>query len=238
MTTTNPAARLPPGWRAPSRSGPDPFSERLFIVQGGQFPGTLGVRDGLTAPWLYLHSRYVHREHRRRGLATRVLDTAYAAARAAGYFGLLLSTGWNAYHPAWLYVRTGLWVYHWKRDLTFVRDEQVPDLQVSERDASIGVKGGAARIRVQRELGRLLWSKQGEFDDVVTEVRAWATLSLVAALLGWPITASDDVGGPANLAWKIEIFEAVARMNGQQCQPPRIPGIAYRDLSVLHEAPE
>ena len=44
---------------------------------------------------------------------------------------------------------------------------------------------------------------------------------------------SSDVGQPEGLAYKIEVFEAVARRDGWMVGTPRIPGIAYRDLDDI-----
>ena len=66
--------------------------------------------------------------------------------------------------------------------------------------------------------------------------------ALHLALAGWPLIRSDqlwrehryaDGGPPEALAYKIEVFEAVARRYGFVAPTPRIPGIAYRDLDDI-----
>ena len=69
------------------------------------------------------------------------------------------------------------------------------------------------------------------------------TFAVQLALAGWPLIRSEedwekryhssDAGQPEGLAYKIEIFEAVARERGFYVRTPRIPGLQYRDLDEI-----
>jgi len=71
---------------------------------------------------------------------------------------------------------------------------------------------------------------------------AVGTFALHLALAGWPLIRSAelwrerryaDAGPPEALAYKIEVFEAIARRDGFVVKTPRIPQVAYRDLDDI-----
>jgi hypothetical protein len=175
----------------------------------------------------------------------RALDRLHRTL-AGRRLGLKLDTNWTWQRTVRFYVRAGMWVYMWKRDLTFVSDAEtpLPRIEIGEREASLSVarpKGEVVLARARRH-GDVLELDQParklERDRGIGEAYwlSTSTLSLSLALAGWPLVRSAeewqrscyaDAGPPEALARKIGIWEAWDRHHGWRVETPRIPGIAY-----------
>jgi hypothetical protein len=157
------------------------------------------------------------------------------------------------------YLRAGMWVRMWKRDLDLWFDAKTlpPLIDVGDRDATLAVDVAGARVvlaRARRDGARLL-----SFEDEVrasngtaslgTDERvqhvAWdagSTLALALALRGWPLLESPetwergwhgDAGDPEGLADRIVLWEAWARKHRWHVDTPRIPGLPYPSWDEL-----
>ncbi|MEU6355587.1 GNAT family N-acetyltransferase [Streptomyces sp. NPDC047072] len=232
----------------------DEFRVRYWIRSpedpGGKPLGTVAVdtwRVGTGA--LRVTSLYVHPVARGQGLASSALDLVYDACRAEGLHGLRLDTHWTWQETVRYYLRRGLWVTSWKHALGFARLSYLPRYEVRETGEEeltflvtdsegrlvpllvAGSDGGRLSLRESEEYG---WT-QDRFDAV--RLYARSTLALHLAVRGRPLVrgtetrarAHDwcDIGEPEGLAYKIDVFEQVAREGGWRVETP------YGGLSAL-----
>lgn len=223
----------------------------FWIVHRGEHIGTVAVSvptpGGRTVE---LASLYVRPDARRRGLASATLRTVYGAAVSAGLAGIRLETNWCWQPAVHLYLANHMWVYGWKRELVFVWWPEVPpwDLDLAGDEACLAIldQGTSRRtplISARRDGQSLRWQA---VDDTATgpapRDMTWlapGTLAVALAVRGWPLIGSadewsaqlrrggSDLGGPAELAWKIRVWEAWARHSGWRVDTARIPGLDY-----------
>jgi hypothetical protein len=151
-----------------------------------------------------------------------------------------------------LYLRAGLWVRGWKRDLTFIWYRDLPPWSVErEGDEARFVLHGdtehqrGVAIVARRDGERLAWSQDAALmdhhDKRTGEVPYLApgTFATWLALEGFPLFTSEvawqellaegwsHMGGPEGLAFTIRRWDAWQRRQGWQVRAPRIPGLSY-----------
>lgn len=225
----------------------DEFRRPYWLLYGSDRAGTLAIESRLLGrSEVSISSLYVRPDLRRRGIATRALDAAHEAALAAGARGLLISTDWCWQSAVRFYAGLGLWVRNWKHSLVFVRRDDLWPYRIE-------IDGMTATYRVLRE-GTWTPLLQAENRGAVlgwTELPAYVaqrepfypaymlapgTFALHLALQGWPLVRAAelwdrrhdwcDAGMPEGLAYKIVVFEAIARARGYDVRTPRIPGVS------------
>lgn len=221
--------------------------ERCYwLLEGADRIGTLALAiSTLGTACLRVSSFYLLPSHRGKGLGRRSLARVEEALARQG-LGLRLDTSWCWQRTVRFYFSAGLWIYMWKRELTFCWDPgtPAPRIDIGEDTASLSVtcegedvvlarahrRGEAlvledapSHLADDRRLGEAYWN-------------AGSTLSVALALRGWPLVQSKqeweesrhaDAGAPEALAYKISIWEARARHHGWLVETPRIPGLEY-----------
>jgi GNAT superfamily N-acetyltransferase len=226
-----------------------------WLLEDGVRVGTISFATMFRAfSLLDVSSLFVAPAFRGRGTARRALEAAYRAALDTEADGLVLSTGWTWQASVRFYMRIGMWVRMWKRALQLTWSPDLPAYQVEIGDS-------LARFLVETGSGLEPWLEAEPRGEILgwTELdayralgedeyppEAWhdavGTFALHLALAGWPLIRSDelwrdrrhaDFGPPEALAYKIEVFEAMARREGFVVPTPRIPRVAYRDLDDI-----
>jgi GNAT superfamily N-acetyltransferase len=224
----------------------DPWWKVFWLLDGPQRVGTLGCHGHrFDTPRLDLFSLYVRPEHRQRGHAARALIAAKEAAHDLGLFDVRLSTSWCVPDAARLYMRLGMWVTGWKRDISLSYRAGYPTWQVEFHGDQATFQVGEDRVPMivaVRRGTRLEWNELPALhhdDNRAFCFYTAGTFALALALDGWPLIRTEerwqeqlrqgfsDVGGPEGLALKIRFFEAWARENGWRVTSPRIPGLDY-----------
>lgn len=224
----------------------DEFRHAYWLLGGSDRAGTFAIDSHrLGRSEVRISSLYVRPDLRGRGIATRALDAAYEAVVREGARGLLISTSWCWQHAVRFYARLGLWVRNWKHSLVFVRRDDLWPYRME-------VDRMRARYDVFREniwtplleaqnCGVLLgWTELPAY-TALREARHHAyilapgTFALHLALKGWPLVRSaelwerrydwSDLGMPEGLAYKITVFEDIARARGFDVRTPHIPGV-------------
>jgi GNAT superfamily N-acetyltransferase len=222
------------------------YERCYWLLEDARRVGTVAVAS---ATWgkrtLRISSLYVFPEARSRGVGGRALDRLRRAIADMG-FGVRLETNWSWQRTVHFYVRMGMWVAVWKRELelTWSAERPAPIVVVGEHEATLAVLYGTTpRIVVRaRRRGDVLTldgpARELERDARISDAYwlATSTLSLSLALVGWPLVRSPDkwkdshfcdAGAPEALAYKISIWEAWDRKHGWQVPTPRIPGLSY-----------
>ena len=250
--------------RAWLRTGSDPEAGALetlaarrryetpyWIVQEEKRVGTVALSTSrLGGRSLRLSSLYVFREARGRGVGSRALDAIERAFEPLD-LGYRLETAWAWQRTIRFYLRRGLWVRMWKRELQLAWSPRTPPplIDVGEHEASLGTEVEGESIvlaRAGREGNLLRWevAPRATRDERLGE-RAWdgqGTLALAIALRGWPLirsaeafeeSRSADAGPPESLAYKIQIWEARDRARGFRVETARIPGLEYPTWAEL-----
>lgn len=207
-----------------------------------------GVRDARIA------SLYVFPWERGRGVGRRALARIGDALAGEG-FGFRLDTSWSWGRTVRFYVRTGLWVLMWKRDLCFAGGLALPPpiIEVGAREATVSA-ARASGERVTLATARYdgagalasfeLCPKELGRDPELGEAywHADSTLALALALAGRSLVRSPEVarqvdfadgGPPEALARRIPVWEAWEREHGWRVDAPRIPGLAYPTWAEL-----
>lgn len=221
--------------------------ERCYwLLDGGERKGTMALATGtLGGTRLYLASFYVYPSCRGDGVGRRAMARLTEALGRHG-LGLRLDTSWCWQRTVNVYLKLGLWVYMWKRDLALCWDPGTPApiFSVGDETASLSVPldGGQLVLARARRRGDVL-----ELDEPANALaedkrlgeaywHADSTLALALALHGWPLVRSPeewarsyyaDAGPPEALAYKITLWEAWARKRGWSGATPRIPGVEY-----------
>jgi hypothetical protein len=239
-------ARLPPGW---GYGWPGGFCQPLWLQRDDRRVGTLAVLRYLPGAHLGLLALYIHPDERGAGMASTALRLARLAASQAGAAGIILETHWNVNRTLRFYLKRGLWLRDWKRNLHLVAGEDWPEYQVViERDiAGFAVDGRL--VLTARNLGDRLdlrrteaWEDYAAVDPYTRGTHTEPTFALHLASEGWPLIRPGhealldawcgECGGPEALATRIEQYDALARRDGRRIDAPRIPGLAYRELSA------
>ncbi len=225
------------------------WTKAYWLEQDGKRIGTVALTAeewGRQQSILDLSSLYIFPEYRRQGYGRRLLTTLTAACQALGLSGQRLDTSWLWQTAVWFYLRQGLWVYHWKRDLRLIRWLDDPGYRVTDGQDRLQfylTETTAPLLSAMRDGDRLIWIEETAFADLVTQDielsnRAITTFSLWLAMSGWPLIRDHDAwmtyryldaGEPEALAYKITIYEAYARAHGFSVRTPRIPGLVYPD---------
>ncbi|MGW3724028.1 GNAT family N-acetyltransferase [Streptomyces sp. NPDC000851] len=225
----------------------DDFRRRYWICSpGGGRGGPMGTIAVDTWPVgvgaVRISSLYVHPVARRQGLASAALDMVYDACRAEGLHGFRLDTYWTWQPTVRYYLGRGLWVTSWKHALGLARLSYLPRYEVRENGEGevtflvadtegqlvpllvAGSDGGRLRLRETERYRRM----REERDAV--RVYARSTLALHLAVRGRPLVRGEeewakahwscDIGEPEGLAYKIGVFERVAREGGWRVESP------------------
>lgn len=222
------------------------YERCYWLLEGGERTGTIALATStLGAGALRVSSFYVLPPYRGRGTGRRALARVQEAL-ARQDLGLRLETSWCWQPAVRFYLRAGLWIYMWKRELSFswFPGTPSPRIEVGDTAASLSVARGAETVVLARAHRRgdaldLEEAPHELADDRELGQAYWqadSTLSLALALHGWPLIRSAeeweeshyaDGGPPESLAYKIGIWEAWARKRGWRVDTPRILGIPY-----------
>lgn len=238
--------------RAISLKARSEFERAYFLLDEGERVGTIALATGtLGSRRARMSSLYVMPQYRRRGVGRRVISSLTTALGGHG-LGLRFDTSWCWPRTVSFYMKLGLWVYMWKRDLDFVWEPKTPTphIEIGEDEASISVPLGDSSVvlgRARRRGEKLeldLPSEEWQ-DDKRIGGAYWhsiSTLSLALALEGWPLIRSPeeweesrgaDAGAPEALAYKIMIWEAWDRHHGWIVDTKKIPGLEYPTWETL-----
>lgn len=223
-----------------------------WILDGARRIGTVSLSRGtLGTRRARLGSLYIFTEHRGRGAGIgalrRVCDTFGQHGTGVG-----LETAWTWQRAVRSYLRSGLWVRMWKRDLDFVWDPDVPApaITVADDTAALEVEQQGRTvvlIRASRTADRLVVDMGAPPDAEGLSHLPWdalSTLSVALACRGWPLLRSpehweesrfSDGGPPEALAYRITMWEAWCRHQGWNVDTPRIPGLDYPTWEQLEE---
>lgn len=226
-----------------------------WLLENGVRAGTISFATMFKGLSLFeVSSLFVAPAFRGRGIARRALEATYRTALAAGAGGLVLSTAWAWQSSIRFYLHIGMWVRLWKHALQLTWDPDLPayQVEVGTSEARFLIETGSGFepwLEAEPRGERLGWRELPAYRALAEDKgrpEAWydavGTFALHLAVAGWPLIRSDelwqegrwaDFGPPESLAYKIEVFEAVARRDGFVVPTPRIPGIAYRDLDDI-----
>jgi ribosomal protein S18 acetylase RimI-like enzyme len=226
----------------------DEFRRVYWLLLDSARVGTLGIASmRLGRSDVRISSLYVRPEFRGRGIAARALDEAFHAVVAAGTDGLSLETSWCWQPAVRFYLRLGFWVRNWKHALVFVRSRQLCPYHVNfdGRTATFSVNWTDTWIPlIEGDNGgsSLGWTELAAYPALsessdALHYRAPTTFALHLAVRGWPLLRSSDLwerrydwsdlGMPEGLAYRIALFESIARECGYDVRTPRIPGLDY-----------
>ena len=229
------------------------YEHCYWLLEDGDRVGTITVSSSplLSTGFVRIASFYVFPTHRGRGVGRRALDRLKEVL-ARHDLGLRLETSWAWQRTVRFYLRAGLWVYMWKRELSLFwsAETPAPRIVVGDREATLSVPRGDAEIvlvRARRRGDTLLLDEPARGLDRDASMgaaprHASSTLSLALAMEGWPLIRSEasweesrhaDAGPPEALAYKITVWEAWDREHGWRVETPRIPGLAYPTWSEL-----
>lgn len=225
----------------------DDFRRRYWIRSpGGGRGGPMGTIAVDTWPVgvgsVRISSLYVHPVARRQGLASAALDMVYDACRAEGLHGFRLDTYWTWRPTVRYYLGRRLWVTSWKHALGLARLSYLPRYEVREGEEGevtflvadaegqlvpllvAGSDGGRLRLRESE------WYRRMADERDAVRIYARATLALHLAVRGRPLVRGEeewarahwscDIGEPEGLAYKIGVFEQVARDSGWRVERP------------------
>ncbi len=222
------------------------YERCYWLLDEGERAGTMALATGTRGgKRLYLASLYVLPTHRGRSLGRRAMTSVMDTLRRHG-LGLRLDTSWCWQRTVRFYVKLGLWVQMWKRDLSLCWDPATPPPRffISDTTASLSVDLGGAPVVLAsaRRRGDALEldesTREHARDERLGEAywTAESTFALWLALHGWPLVRSpeawershySDAGPPEALAYKLTLWEAWARKRGWIVETPRIPGVEY-----------
>ncbi len=228
------------------------YERCYWILEGAERVGTLAVGTGLPHDRrAHASSFYVLPAHRGRGIGRRALGRLEDVL-ARHHLSLRLDTCWCWPRTVRFYLGAGMWLYMWKRELTFFRRAGMPAhrIEVGEDTASLSVTLDDDEIvlaRARRHGDALQLDeppRELSSDKRIGDAywHATTTLSLALALKGWPLIRSPeewdrchyaDGGAPEGLAGRIPIWEAEDRAHGWRVETPRIPGLEYPTWSEL-----
>jgi len=224
----------------------DRFERCYWLLDGAERIGTVALTtSALGAASLHMSSFYVFPPLRRRGAGSRFLN-ALKEILARHRFGLRLETSYCWPRAVRFYLREGMWLRMWKRELSFCWAARQPRAEVSvgedEASLSVSVDGQRVVLASARRHGDVLelhYPSQELLSDKRLDAVCYdasTTLALHLALHGWPLIQSkeewergsgSDGGSPEGLAHKIAIWEAWAKKRGWLVPTVRIPGLEY-----------
>lgn len=222
------------------------FTRCYWLLDDGRRVGTLAVdRSSQGRSDVRVSSFYVFRALRGRGVGQRALRRL-ATALGTMNLGYRLDTCWAWQRTVRFYLRAGLWLHMWKRDLTFCTRDGLPKPVVDVGDDAITLSAVHGDERVVLAVGRrdgdalVLESRdRRSWEGTAFHEVAWdatTTLALALALEGRPMVRSDvslrraracDAGAPEGLAHRIPLWEAFDRAQGWRVETPRVPGVRY-----------
>jgi len=213
--------------------------ERYWLLDAGRPVGTIRLdRRHFGGVWLSISALYVTPSSRGRGLATRALRASAQAATQAGLLGIKLGTSWTWQRSLRFYLDRGFWVWNWKHDLRLVLVPSWPQWSVSfagdEVTFQLRANGKTEAMFVaRRREGTLVIDVMPLEQPIDIRHTAMTTFSTVLAVHGWPLVRSEkmwadrygwsDAGDPEGIAYKIGVFEELARESGWRVETPRIP---------------
>jgi GNAT superfamily N-acetyltransferase len=227
----------------PSRRG---FERCYWILDQGRPVGTVALASSrLGGVSVRLSSLYVYPASRGRGVGRRAVEWIRDELHAQG-MALRLGTSWTWQGAVRLYLRMGLTVHGWKRELDFrsCPGETAPEIVFNVGEAMVAAREPGDRqlvVEGRRDGDRLVLRGAVGPDGPI----AWDVLSTLAvrlALEGWPLIRSrehwersrgSDLGHPEALAYRITTWEAWARKHGWRVDTPRIPGLEYPSWEML-----
>lgn len=236
-------ATLEGSWSVDDRNK---YGRCYWLLDGAERVGTIALtRMVYGFSDTRVSSLYVFPSKRGRGHGRRALERLAAVLREKG-FGYRLDTCWAWQRTVRFYLRTGHWIYMWKRDLTFCTEHRAPRpiIDVSDGGVTLSAEVDGQRVvlataRTQGDRLEIDETHPNVWKGTPFESVAWhalSTLSLALALEGRPLVRSQqawddargsDGGPPESLAQKIEVWEAFDRAQGWRVETPRIPGLTY-----------
>jgi GNAT superfamily N-acetyltransferase len=169
------------------------FESCFWLLEGGARVGTVALESAaLGTHRLRLSSLYLLPDQRGKGLGARALQRLKDGLGRHG-FGIRLETSWCWPAVVRFYLREGLMLHGWKRELTFTWDPGDPPLvlglQNGTASASIEWNGiPVVLARAERAAERLVMS-----DETLRRYRAAAARICMARAF--------DVGAVARVAW-------------------------------------
>jgi GNAT superfamily N-acetyltransferase len=206
--------------------------------------GSVAISTTTICSDIWVSALYVFPDHRGRGLARAALARIRDLADREG-LGLRLSVEWTSQRALGMYLRMGMWVQMWKRDidLRWSGSQPAPIVRMDGDQATLAVlSNGAPEVlcRATRTGASLRLEDAGACDP-----RAPTTLAVWLATCGWPLLSGDpDAAGPASLsdlvdpeglASRIQHWETWNHEHGWQVNTPRIPGLEYPARGGLDE---
>ncbi|NUP09359.1 MAG: GNAT family N-acetyltransferase [Polyangiaceae bacterium] len=245
-------------WRSRATTEPEYLPHRrdyercCWILDGDERAGTIALASStLGGLNMRIASLYVYPTFRGRGLGRDALRKV-AERLEERDLGLRLNTNWTWQRTVRGYLRMGMWIRMWKRDLEFrfrVSDP-APIVAIEGAQASLSVPSNGHLVTLlaaRREGDRLILEERddagvGRLEELAWD--AWGTLALELAMRGWPLVRSQkdweachysDGGAPESLAHRIPAWEAWDRAHGWKVETPRIAGLDYPTWSELEE---
>ena len=164
-----------------------------WIVDGAERIGTIAFAALPGAiPSLEISSVFVRPRFRRRGWASRILQTLRDAAFEVGFRRATLQVEWNNQDALQFYCAQGMWVAGWKNaiELYFAKDQPGWQVEVDDHanEARFRVRGRVAAV-ARRHGSAIDWSVKQTADKRMLE----QTAALQLALLRWPIIRSEKL---------------------------------------------
>lgn len=224
----------------------EPYERCYWLLEAGERVGTIALsRATYGSSHARVASFYVFPDLRGRGVGRRALERLTETLAEKDY-GIRLDTCWAWQRTVRFYLRAGLWVYMWKRDLTLFGRHNLPKPVIDVSDDAIAL---SAELDGHRERLAAAHTRDGQLTLEAASPERWkgtpfysvayhasSTLSLALALEGRPMVRSPrdwkerswaDGGPPEALARRIELWEAFDRAQGWRVETPRIPGLEY-----------
>jgi GNAT superfamily N-acetyltransferase len=213
---------------------------REWLLADGRRVGTIALSvSRFRGPWLFVHSLFVWPRERGHGVAGRALDALAEIAARHGLAGVRLATSWTWQKSLRFYLERGFWVYMWKHDIQLVMQPALPKRRFSiDGDVAhfdVVEPSLLRRLFTARRAGEELQLEEAELGDSELGHVAHGTFALLLALAGWPLVRSEgqwaqryswsDMGEVEGLAYKIGVFERVARERGWSLNTVAIPGL-------------
>ena len=231
------------------------YEHCYWIVDGSERVGTIAIATStLGSRRLHVSSFYVLPDQRGRGVGRRALAGLKQVLAPLG-LGLRLDTSWTWQRTVRFYMNDGMWLYMWKRDLSFTWDPRTPPptIVVGDTDAHLCVSlaGGTVTLASARRIGNSLQFHERGDETLAKENRigeaywqASSTLALAIALRGWPLIRSQEeydrcyYAATAVRPRPLRTDRALGSVGPQarlERQTRRIPGLEYPTWSELEE---